>query len=265
VTVESTINVDGHSLRVRIRRGAGTPLLIFNGIGASFELLEPFVAALTDVEVILFDVPGIGGSAAPKLPYRFAGLSRLADKMLDFLGYRDPVDVLGVSWGGAMAQQFAFTCRKRCRRLILAATTAGVLMVPGKPSLLRLLFNGRRFTDPEFMRQIAPDLYGGQFRRNPQLAYDLADHMNPPALRGYLYQQLAFLSWTSMHWLMMLPQRTLVISGKDDPLAPPINGHILSFLIPRARLHLVDDGHLFLVTSAATVAPMVMEFLRTAE
>jgi poly(3-hydroxyalkanoate) depolymerase len=265
VTEERSIDVDGQSLRIRIRCGAGTPLLIFNGIGASFELLDPFVDALKDVEVIVFDVPGVGGSAAPTLPYRFSRLARLADKMLDSLGYRDPVDVLGVSWGGAAAQQFAFTCRKRCRRLILAATTAGVLMVPGKLSLLRLMLNGRRFTDPEFMRQIAPDLYGGQFRRNPQLVRDFAEQMNPPAFIGYLYQQFAFLGWTSMHWLTLLPQRTLVLSGRDDPLAPPMNGRILSFLIPKARLCLVDDGHLFLVTSADTVAPLVMEFLRAAE
>ena len=61
MTEERTIDVDGQSLRIRIRRGAGTPLLIFNGIGASFELLDPFVDALKDVEVIVFDVPGVGG------------------------------------------------------------------------------------------------------------------------------------------------------------------------------------------------------------
>ena len=265
MTEERTIDVGELSLRVRIRRGAGIPLLIFNGIGASYELLDPFVDALKDVEVIVFDVPGIGGSSPPRLPYRFSGMARLVEKMLDLLGYRDPVDVLGVSWGGAAAQQFAFTCRKRCRRLVLAATTAGVLMVPGKPSLLRFMLNGRRFTDPVFMQQIAPDFYGGQFRRNPQLARDFAEHMNPPGLIGYLYQQAAFLGWTSIHWLMLLPQRTLVVSGKDDPLAPSINGRILSWLIPKARLHLVDDGHLFLVTSADTVAPVVMEFLRAAD
>jgi len=80
VTEERTIDVDGQSLRIRIRRGAGTPLLIFNGIGASFELLDPFVDALKDVEVIVFDVPGVGGSAAPRLPYRFSGLARLATR-----------------------------------------------------------------------------------------------------------------------------------------------------------------------------------------
>jgi hypothetical protein len=49
-------------LRVGIRTGeSGTPpLLIFNGIGANLELVEPFVAALDGLETIVFDVPGVG-------------------------------------------------------------------------------------------------------------------------------------------------------------------------------------------------------------
>ena len=43
------------------------------------------------------------------------------------------VDVLGLSWGGALAQQFAFQNPRRCRRLVLVATGTGVLMVPGSP------------------------------------------------------------------------------------------------------------------------------------
>ena len=51
------------------------PLLLINGIGASLELLEPFVDALDPaIEVIRFDVPGVGGSPLPSRPYRFTGL-----------------------------------------------------------------------------------------------------------------------------------------------------------------------------------------------
>ncbi len=62
----------------RIRRPAGVPLLLINGIGASLELLAPFVDALDPaLEVISFDVPGVGGSPMPARPYRFTGLCRL--------------------------------------------------------------------------------------------------------------------------------------------------------------------------------------------
>ena len=120
-------------LRVGVRPGdkSQPPLLLFNGIGANIELVGPFLEALDGLEAIIFDVPGVGGSPAPRLPYRPWHLARLSARLLDQLGYGH-VDVLGVSWGGAIAQQFAFQQAKRCRRLILAATSPGHLMVPGK-------------------------------------------------------------------------------------------------------------------------------------
>src|SRR5215831_841840 len=128
--------VEGRTLRVGVRPGdkAQPPLLLFNGIGANIELIEPFLDALKGPEAIVFDVPGVGGSPAPKLPYRPSTLARLSGRLLDQLGHKQ-VDVLGVSWGGALAQQFAFQHGARCRRLVLAATSPGHLMVPAKPSV----------------------------------------------------------------------------------------------------------------------------------
>ena len=74
------ITVDGKSVRVGLRRGqagARPPLLIFNGIGANLELLEPFTEALGDIDTVVFDVPGVGGSPAPRLPYRFWQMARM--------------------------------------------------------------------------------------------------------------------------------------------------------------------------------------------
>jgi pimeloyl-ACP methyl ester carboxylesterase len=100
--------VEGQTLRVGIRRGdkARPPLLLFNGIGANIELVQPFLDALDGFEAIIFDVPGVGGSPSPWLPYRPSTLARLSAQLLDKLGHAQ-VDVLGLSWGGALAQQFA--------------------------------------------------------------------------------------------------------------------------------------------------------------
>jgi pimeloyl-ACP methyl ester carboxylesterase len=85
--------------------------LLFNGIGAPLELLQPFVDEVDPaVEVIRFDVPGVGRSPLPTLPYRLRQLSRLIDQTLDDLGY-EQVDALGLSWGGALATQFAWSAR----------------------------------------------------------------------------------------------------------------------------------------------------------
>jgi poly(3-hydroxyalkanoate) depolymerase len=259
-----TIDLDGQLLRVGIRHGnhAAPPLLMFNGIGANLELVEPFVAALDDVTVIIFDVPGVGGSPVPLIPYRFSTLAILADKLLSRLGYAGPVDVLGVSWGGALAQQFAHLYPRRCRRLILAATSPGVIMVPARLSVLSKLIGPRRYTDPAYLRQIGAEIYGGAYRRDSALLEAHSRHIQAPRGRGYLYQLLAASGWTSLPWLGGLRQTTLVMHGNDDPIVPLTNAKILAARIRNATLHVIDDGHLFLITRAAEVAPVVKRFLQ---
>src|SRR5215469_9763127 len=118
-----TVRVLGQRLVVDVRRGDGTrtPLLLMNGIGANLELLQPLVDALDPaIEVIRFDVPGVGGSPTPLIPLRFPAMAWLVGRMLDTLGY-GRVDVLGISWGGALAQQFAVQHPRRCRRLVLVS------------------------------------------------------------------------------------------------------------------------------------------------
>jgi poly(3-hydroxyalkanoate) depolymerase len=258
------VDVDGQLLRVATRQGssASPPLLIFNGIGANLELVGPFVTALEDVGVIIFDIPGVGGSPAPVLPYRFSTLSVLTNKLLARLGYEGPVDVLGVSWGGALAQQFACLYPSRCRRLILAATSPGVIMVPAKLSVLSKLIGPRRYTDPNYLQQVGAEIYGGAYRRDPSLLREHGRHIQAPRGRGYLYQLLAASGWTSLPWLGALRQTTLVMHGSDDPIVPLTNAKILAARIRHATLHVIDDGHLFLVTRAKDVAPVVRQFLR---
>ncbi|MGF6384553.1 poly(3-hydroxyalkanoate) depolymerase [Paraburkholderia atlantica] len=258
------IDLDGQRLRVATWRGsdASPPLLIFNGIGANLELVEPFVAALEDVSAIIFDVPGVGGSPAPVVPYRFSTLSVLADRLLTRLGFDGTVDVLGVSWGGALAQQFARLYPRRCRRLVLASTSPGVIMVPAKLSVLSKLIWPRRYTDPDYLQEVGAQLYGGAYRRDPSLLKEHSRHIQPPRGRGYLYQLLAASGWTSLPWLGALRQKTLVMHGNDDPIVPLTNAKILAARIPNATLYVIDDGHLFLIARASEVAPVVRKFLR---
>jgi poly(3-hydroxyalkanoate) depolymerase len=255
------IELDGHRLRVAIRPGRRPALLLFNGIGANLELLEPLTRALDGIETITFDVPGVGGSAPRVKPYRLRNLARLATRLLDRLGHHEPVDVLGLSWGGTLAQQFARSHPDRCRRLVLAATTAGILMVPGSPFVLGKLLSPRRYADPEYLTRIAPQLYGGDVRRDPALIEAHREHLGNPHWLGYLYQQLALWGWSSLPWLAALRQPTLVLAGRDDPIVPLVNARVLAMLIPRARLQVFDDGHLFLLTRPERIAPLLRDFL----
>jgi poly(3-hydroxyalkanoate) depolymerase len=254
--------VEGRTLRVGVRRSekTHTPLLLFNGIGANIELVEPFLDALDGPEAVVFDVPGVGGSPAPWRPYRPCTLARLSARLLDQLGH-EQVDVLGVSWGGAIAQQFAFQHGKRCRRLVLAATSPGHLMVPGKLTVLLKMATPRRYKDPDYMKRIAGDIYGGMLRSSPELVSRHLRHVRWSSDYGYYLQLIAGFGWSSLPWLRLLAQPTLVMAGTDDPIVPIANGRILTTLIPDARMVTIDDGHLFLVTSAKQCAGLVSEFL----
>ena len=258
------IAVGDQQLRVAVRPGDGTrtPLVLANGIGASLELLQPFVDHLDPViEVVRFDAPGVGGSPLPRTPYRLPRLARLLARLLDQLGY-GTVDLLGISWGGGLAQQFALSQRDRCRRLVLVATGTGMLMVPGRPKVLARMATPRRYLDPGYAERIAADLYGGTIRVDPGRARALLHgrtRMGPR--RGYLYQLAAGAGWTSLPLLPWIRQPTLLLAGDDDPIIPLVNAHIMRRLLPHAELHVYHGGHLGLLTEAAELAPLVDRFL----
>jgi poly(3-hydroxyalkanoate) depolymerase len=259
------VAIGGQLLQVAVRHGdgSGPPLLLFNGIGANWELAKPFLEALTSTTAIIFDVPGVGGSPRPLLPYRPSTLARLAAALVAELGYSE-IDVAGVSWGGGIAQQFAHQYPKLCRRLVLAATAPGFTMVPASPSVLWKMATPRRYTDKGYMNRIAAEIYGGSFRDDPSLIGQHAAAMHGGRSLGYLYQLLAMSGWTSLPWLWSLPQPTLVLMGRDDPLVPAINGQILASLIPNAELRMIEDGHLFIVTRPAETAALIEAFLADA-
>jgi poly(3-hydroxyalkanoate) depolymerase len=247
-------------------RAGRTPLLLINGIGASLELLEPFVDALDPtIEVIRFDVPGVGGSPLPARPYRFTGLCALIGRMLTELGY-DTVDVLGISWGGGVAQHFAAVQRPRCRRLVLVSTATGALMVPAKPSVLAKMVTPRRYTDRGYLEHIAATIYGGSARTDPASVTAVMNaHNRVGSPRGYLYQLAAGAGWTSLPFLPLLTQPTLIVAGTDDPIIPLVNARLMRRLIPDSTLHVFDGGHLGLVTEAAELAPVISQFLTAPE
>jgi poly(3-hydroxyalkanoate) depolymerase len=259
-----SVAVDGAPIRVHVRRGgSGIPLVVANGIGASLELLQPFVDALPpDLEVVRFDVPGVGGSPRPSWPYRMPGLVRRLRTTLDELGY-DEVDMLGISWGGGLAQQFARTTGERCRRLVLVSTATGALMVPGSPRVLRLMVTPRRYHDQEYAQRIAGTIYGGEMRDGPaRAAHLLGDPANRVGTNmGYWMQLLAMAGWTSLPWLSRIRQPTLILAGDDDPIIPLVNARVMARLIPGARLHVYHDGHIGLVTNPGELAPVIVEFL----
>ena len=258
--------VGGRTLRVaKWRLDAPSdhpPILFFNGIGANIEAVAPLAEALDDRGFIMFDMPGVGESPDPVLPYNPFTMSWTAAQLLGRNDI-DEVDVLGISWGGAMAQHFALQHGARTRRLVLIATTPGMAMVPGNPAAFTKMANPRRYIDPDFMNEHFATLYGGIDKDGSEHQADShIGRLKPPSPRGYFYQLLCMLGWTSLPALPFLNKETLVMMGDDDQIVPLVNGKILASMIPNSRLEVVKGGgHLFLLTHADESIGMIRDFL----
>lgn len=252
-------------LRLRLgRSGAGPPLLLITGIGAHIDMWNPFARLVDDRELIAFDAPGTGLSQRPRRPLRMGALAEVVRALLDELEL-DRVDVLGYSWGGALAQELARRAPERVRRLVLCATGPGLLGgSPPRPLAALMLATPARYYHPRLLALTVPHIAGGRTARDRGALARHADERLqwPPDLLGYAYQLYAIAGWSSPPWLGRLACPTLVIGGEDDPSVPLRNARFLAARIPNARLHVVKGGgHLFLLDEPENVAGVIGAFL----
>lgn len=261
VTME---DVGGRTLRVARWRldepSDHPPILFFNGIGANIEAVAPLAEAMNDRGFIMFDMPGVGGSPDPVIPYNTVTMAWTSAQLLDRFGL-EVVDVMGISWGGGMAQHFAIQHPGRTRRLVLVATSAGMLMVPGNPAALTKMANPRRYVDSEFMAKHFETLYGGALGEGSGKSGHMS-RLTPPSPRGYMYQLLAMLGWTSAPALPFMRKETLILMGDDDQIVPLVNGKFLKSLIPNSELVIMEGGgHLFLLSHKDESVTAIRDFL----
>ena len=189
----------------------------------------------------------------------------MLEHLLDHLGY-DRVDVLGVSWGGGLAQQLAHQAPQRVRRLVLAATAPGVPGlggVPGRPSALISMLNPRRYRDPDYLASVAGRLYG--VGRSPARGALRGTIGQAPVIPGIPAPALGRAGLDGVAVAAEPRAVTLVLAGDDDPLVPVANGQILARLIRDARLVVVrGGGHLFLLQLAPEMATLIADFVMEA-
>ena len=240
--------------------GEGEPLLLHSGMWAEAGLWGPLLPYLAGYQVIAFDPPGVGRSQMPTFPPGMRELASFGAAVLDELGI-ESAHVLGASFGGAVAQQMAIGHPDRVRRLVLVSTSFGGFAVPGDPAALWQFFQPANYYDPAQLAKVAGATFGGRLRAEPELVHTL--QIRPPqSLRAPLYRMAPLFGWTSLPWLRAIRQPTLIVSGDDDPVTPPINHRIMAALIPDAQFRTVKGGgHLMLIDSPAHVAPVITTFL----
>lgn len=233
------------------------PLLVFNGIGMNLELIDGLAVALAPRRVISFDMPGVGRSRDPLVPYTAVTMAMTASIVLDRLEIRR-ADVLGISWGGGVAQQFALQHRSRIGRLVLAATSAGVIMAPGSAAALARLFDPAVLSSGKALHQTLAMLTNGGGRGAP-VSLNAA---TPPSPLGWTYQLASLVGWSSVPLLPWLDVPTLILAGDEDQVVPAWNARFLHALIPDSRLKLIEGGgHLFMLSHPREFVAELERFL----
>jgi pimeloyl-ACP methyl ester carboxylesterase len=241
---------------------------LLNGIGAPLELWAPLRERLAHRTTIAFDVPGTGGSPMPWFPTSIAGLARVAAALLDDVAEElgaagAGFDVLGYSFGGAVAQELAMFHPARLASLVLVATNVGIGSVPGDPAALAALMG------PIPVRLLPPgrgsllSVSGDRATRSHFSRADAAWAARPPNPLAVWWQGVAISTWTSLPWLGRIDAPTLVLTGADDRVVPPANARLLARRIAGAALCEVPaTGHFALMADdPGPTADLVDAFL----
>jgi pimeloyl-ACP methyl ester carboxylesterase len=246
--------------------GTGDPLMLINGLGGNTDMWLPFMEHFPARRVICFDAPGTGQSTSPMSPVSVSSLADLAGTVLEACEVPQ-ADVVGYSYGGAIAQQLAYEAPTKVRRLVLAATTCGVGSVPGSMGAMSVLATPLRYYSSSYFDRTAAAAYGGMTARDSATRRRMMSvrRKRPPSWHGYAMQMLGGASWSSWSFLSRIRHETLVISGDDDPLVPIANARMLANRIPRAQLEIVKlAGHLLLWDEVEKLAQRIGRFVNAA-
>ncbi|WP_267905925.1 alpha/beta fold hydrolase [Henriciella pelagia] len=224
-------------------------MVFLNGIGSSLEIAEPLARQFRNRPFVALEMPGAGQTPLSPFPLAPASLARIAVRCLEQAGLRRFI-LMGLSLGGALAQQIAIQYRGRVDRLILAGTCSGTTMLPAdwtEASLWRTLNPFAALMD-----DLISDLANAHVRGVAMA--------NTPAM---LAQFAPFMGWSSLCFLPMIEAQTLVLAGSRDRIIPPKNAVQLSAFIRRADHRILPDaGHLFPFTEPERTASHIERFLQ---
>ena len=232
------------------RWGSGPRLLYFNGSMSSLArtrvMLEPYAERF---DLAVHDQRGLGQTSVPPGPYTMAEYAAVAAALLDHLGW-ESCRVVGVSFGGMVAQEFAVTWPSRVERLALVCTSPGgdhasyplhklAGLDPDERQAATLGLLDTRFT-PDWLAA-----HEGDRRMVEGMSAMRADGKTPEELRGEREQLEARSHHDVLDRLHRVTAPTLVASGRFDGIAPLENGEAIAERIPGAELRVYEGGHLF--------------------
>jgi pimeloyl-ACP methyl ester carboxylesterase len=230
-------------------------------MGMSSAAWIPLERHLGGFDRIRIGLPGAGGMLARQPLLTMRNFASLVGNLFDQLAI-ERADVLGLSFGGMVAQQLARDMPAQIRSLVLVSTSCGL---GGEPSNPASWWNA--MLADAWLSPYAWSAFGLAHRWSQLMMREFgAGWATGPRLKGFLEQTLAAAPWSSVPWLPQLTQQTLVIAGTADALVPFANASILASRIPRAQTYTVyGGGHLCLLDRSAEVGPVIAAFLRSLE
>lgn len=248
-------------------KGAGPALLLIPGLGATCRCWDPVAPALAEQFCLIApDNRGVGGSAAKQPAHSMRHYSADLVELLDYLQV-PTAHVLGLSFGGVIAQQFAMDHPQRVDRLVLMSCTHR--FSPYLREMMNLVAQSiRHFPRQLFARTM--ELLGVSplvLDANPRLLDERIQREQQLAVpRRAIVEQLRCLAATDLvdggRYHIAAP--TLVVAGQFDHLIPPCYAQQMAEAIDNSRLLIVQDaGHNPLAERAEQVIPAVIEFLQT--
>jgi 3-oxoadipate enol-lactonase len=246
-------------------RASGPPVLLISGTGGDLRqepnmLASPLAATF---DLLAYDQRGLGRSDKPDMAYTMADYGQDAAALLDAVGW-DRCAVVGISFGGMVAQELALFSPQRVTRLVLCCTSSGgpggasypLHELEGLPEDERLA-RGLRLMDS---RWDAPWQAANPGIVELMRARGAARAGDAEATAGARRQLEARAAHDTYARLPQLTMPTLVCAGRFDAIAPLANAEALAARIPRATLQVCDGGHAFFLQDRRAW-PAIVEFL----
>jgi 3-oxoadipate enol-lactonase len=246
------------------RAGSGPPLLFLNGSGATLATSGFLISGYADrFDVVAHDQRGLGRTSIPPGPYTMAEYAADAAAVAEHIGW-DRYRVVGVSFGGMVAQELAVTFPERIERLALVCTSPGgaggssyplhtlLDMTEDERTARRLTILDTRFT-PDWLATHDADRQLAEFMRQERPKSD-------EVLRGERLQLEARSHHDVFGRLGRITCPTLVAGGRYDGIALPANAEAIAAAILHAELRMYEGGHAFFAQDPAAM-PDVIGFL----